>query len=173
MFQRFYGSPTSLALLTTITLFGCGRSESIELVGTETGEDTFASSTAPTDPSASTNPTAPTSPTQSTASTEDPTLPGEECVIDQDCPIADPCEMAQCREGFCEYGPLDMDQDGFGPPQCGGPDCNDFNPSTFPGVPTTICSVTFCPRRRLNSSPLPPAATSGGHSIPSMVLLRR
>jgi hypothetical protein len=60
--------------------------------------------------------------------------PGE-CQVDQQCQTGDPCQMATCGpDQVCEYAPLDLDEDGFGPLMCSGGDCNDFNPATFPGA---------------------------------------
>jgi hypothetical protein len=57
------------------------------------------------------------------------------CSVDQECISGDPCEMASCGpQGTCEYAPLDLDEDGYGPLQCSGLDCNDLNPWTNPGA---------------------------------------
>lgn len=58
-----------------------------------------------------------------------------ECTIDQQCEVGDPCLMGTCENETCVYSPLDMDQDTFAPWSCGGIDCNDFNPNTYPGAP--------------------------------------
>ncbi len=73
--------------------------------------------------------------------TSDPTGPRpdlpttQECVLDFDCVAEDPCFAGRCIEGSCEFDFTDMDQDGVPPIGCGGSDCNDLNPNTFPGAP--------------------------------------
>ena len=74
-----------------------------------------------------------TSPT--TTDSPPPDIPGtEDCRFDFDCFTDDPCTQGRCVEGFCEFDILDEDLDGFPPFFCGGSDCNDFNPNTFPGA---------------------------------------
>jgi len=62
------------------------------------------------------------------------TGPGTECQVPEQCDVADPCQIADCEDGMCVYIPRDADGDGVPPPQCGGDDCNDLNPNTFPGA---------------------------------------
>jgi hypothetical protein len=107
---------------------GCGRTEvvvfggqadddtgSIEIVESGTSDD-------PTDTEGWTTDDPP------------PDLPVGECAVDQQCQTGDPCEMGVCANESCMYSALDLDEDGFGPQQCSGQDCNDFNPNTFPGA---------------------------------------
>ncbi|WP_437478810.1 MopE-related protein [Sorangium sp. So ce1014] len=56
-----------------------------------------------------------------------------------DCDDGDACTSDDCEDGRCEHRPRDDDRDGLGPTICGGSDCNDFNPSVFPGAPE-ICT---------------------------------
>ncbi len=56
------------------------------------------------------------------------------CMVDQQCDSADPCFTGSCVGGFCELIPRDNDDDGVAPLECGGGDCNDANPNTFPGA---------------------------------------
>jgi hypothetical protein len=56
-----------------------------------------------------------------------------------DCDDGDDCTSDECVDGRCDHRPRDDDRDGFGPTICGGDDCNDFNPSVFPGAPE-ICT---------------------------------
>ena len=108
----------SLACLALVLTAGCGRTEAIffnDSLADDTGsvevlEESGATSTTPDD-----------------------LPPDAECVVDQQCQLGDPCDMGLCIEGVCVFESMDLDDDGFGPPQCGGNDCNDFNPETNPG----------------------------------------
>lgn len=82
----------------------------------------------PSNPSDPSDPSDPTDPTDST--TGDPSL----CTIDQECTTDDPCVVGSCEFGACMNSARDEDNDGFGPALCGGNDCNDLNPNTFPGA---------------------------------------
>jgi len=49
------------------------------------------------------------------------------------CDDGDDCTMNDvCSEGTCAGEPLDADNDGFQPPQCGGSDCDDDNAAVNP-----------------------------------------
>ncbi|MBW2462171.1 MAG: putative metal-binding motif-containing protein, partial [Deltaproteobacteria bacterium] len=50
------------------------------------------------------------------------------------CGVTTECSMDRCdeRSRTCISAPLDRDRDGFGPPECGGLDCNDRNPLVNP-----------------------------------------
>lgn len=56
-----------------------------------------------------------------------------------DCDDGDDCTSDDCTDGRCDHRPRDDDGDGVGPTFCGGSDCNDLNPSVFPGAPE-ICT---------------------------------
>ncbi|MEM9877332.1 MAG: PPC domain-containing protein, partial [Myxococcota bacterium] len=59
---------------------------------------------------------------------------GPGCVVDADCDDADICTVDRCDDGTCITTPLDADADGQVSDACGGPDCNDLNPSVFVGA---------------------------------------
>lgn len=67
--------------------------------------------------------------------TGDPPPPPPSCTIDLECDSPDPCVVGRCDGGLCTEVPRDLDEDGFPPLACGGTDCNDLNPNTFPGAP--------------------------------------
>ncbi|WP_197040924.1 MopE-related protein [Chondromyces apiculatus] len=64
---------------------------------------------------------------------------GAPCGGPTDCDDRDACTTDTCAEGSCQYRPRDDDGDGHAPLTCGGGDCNDFNPSVFPGA-AEICT---------------------------------
>jgi hypothetical protein len=55
------------------------------------------------------------------------------CVIAADCDDQDACTKDGCYAGQCQYAPRDMDGDGHVAVECGGDDCNDYNPATYKG----------------------------------------
>jgi hypothetical protein len=55
------------------------------------------------------------------------------CETNQDCTDLDPCTTDRCESGFCVHATRDDDQDGHVATDCGGDDCNDFNPNVFSG----------------------------------------
>lgn len=57
------------------------------------------------------------------------------CEVAQQCEDFDPCTSNRCDGGECSFPLRDDDQDGAVASQCGGFDCNDMNPSVFPGHP--------------------------------------
>ncbi len=63
--------------------------------------------------------------------TGDPPL----CANDPECASGDPCMIGACEGGVCVMSARDADDDGVAPLSCGGGDCNDLNPNTFPGAP--------------------------------------
>src|SRR5690606_1520705 len=70
-----------------------------------------------------------------TSTTGDPPPPPPFCTIDLECDSPDPCIVGSCEGGVCVTVARDNDGDGEPPPECGGQDCNDLNPNTFPGAP--------------------------------------
>ncbi|MCC7538887.1 MAG: hypothetical protein IT379_21860 [Deltaproteobacteria bacterium] len=63
---------------------------------------------------------------------------GRPCAADPDCRDEDPCttnERCDWSTRVCVFGILDGDGDGFGPPVCGGADCDDNNAGLRPGGP--------------------------------------
>lgn len=60
--------------------------------------------------------------------------PPVECEIDAQCLAPDPCLQGWCDFGACVFDLRDADDDGHPPLGCGGDDCNDLNPNTFPGA---------------------------------------
>jgi len=101
---------------------------------TEGGPGTSTPSTTGQPPGTAT--AQPTTATDTDAETDGPE-PGGECRVADDCRVfePDPCLLAACELGRCVYAPLDRDGDGLAPLACGGADCNDANPFTFPGAP--------------------------------------
>lgn len=65
------------------------------------------------------------------------------CEWDPDCDDDDDCTRDWCnpQTARCEYLALDGDGDGFGSSLCGGADCDDEDPSVFPGAPE-VCDGT-------------------------------
>jgi hypothetical protein len=57
------------------------------------------------------------------------------CLVAQECEDGDPCTSNLCVGGQCVFPLRDDDQDGAVASACGGADCNDLNPSVFPGAP--------------------------------------
>lgn len=120
---------------------GCGRTDFTVMGsgsgrgttgGTESGDATIADGTM-TDGPGTVTLTGPPPPT-TTATTVDPPPPPPFCTIDLECDSPDPCFVGSCEGGVCLTVPRDNDDDGFAPPECGGNDCNDLNPNTFPGA---------------------------------------
>ncbi|MCX4242267.1 MopE-related protein [Paraliomyxa miuraensis] len=127
---------------------GCGRTDLEVHVsgadgtgGTETEDGTLTDG--PTTTFTTTGPTSgddlPPPPTTITATdtntTVDPPPPPLFCTIDLECDSPDPCLVGSCEDGVCVTVLRDNDEDGVPPPECGGNDCNDLNPNTFPGAP--------------------------------------
>ena len=119
---------------------GCGRTDFA--LGVSAGAGTVGSTDTdgPTGDGPTTSPTSggtltggddlPPPPT-----TGDPPPPPPTCRIDLECDSPDPCLVGSCEAGLCVTVPRDNDGDGEPPPECGGGDCNDLNPNTFPGAP--------------------------------------
>jgi hypothetical protein len=67
---------------------------------------------------------------------------GEACGSTAECQMklgGDMCKTnLQCVSSICTYQTLDKDMDGHPPVACGGDDCNDDDPSVYPGAPE-IC----------------------------------
>ncbi|AKT43201.1 MopE-related protein [Chondromyces crocatus] len=59
---------------------------------------------------------------------------GTPCSGPTDCDDRDACTTDTCSDGVCRHRPRDDDGDGHAPLSCGGDDCNDFNPSVYPGA---------------------------------------
>lgn len=59
---------------------------------------------------------------------------GGSCNDDDDCRPIDACLVGSCSFGSCVTSTRDRDDDGFTDALCGGSDCNDTNPSAFPGA---------------------------------------
>jgi hypothetical protein len=55
------------------------------------------------------------------------------CGKDFDCRSNSSCAIARCIGGRCTTEPRDLDGDGAVDRACGGTDCNDSNPTAFPG----------------------------------------
>jgi hypothetical protein len=64
---------------------------------------------------------------------------GGSCTVAQECADADDCTTDACVGGECQHTLRDDDMDGAVAAQCGGSDCNDFNPNVFPGHPE-VCT---------------------------------
>src|SRR5437762_500757 len=63
---------------------------------------------------------------------------GKPCASDADCRDGDACHAGpHCDPptSICIYTLLDKDGDGHPPPVCGGDDCDDSDPTRFPGAP--------------------------------------
>jgi len=116
---------------------GCGRSDlsvRISDSGTTDGDDTETGGTlGPTGPGTETETEGDDLPRPPDFG--DPPPPPPFCSIDQECDSPDPCFTGTCEAGVCVTVPRDNDGDGEPPPQCGGNDCNDLNPNTYPGAP--------------------------------------
>lgn len=62
---------------------------------------------------------------------------GKACAKDADCTSDDPClTKGTCdpATSVCLFKALDKDGDGHPPPICGGDDCNDNDPTSYPGA---------------------------------------
>ena len=62
---------------------------------------------------------------------------GKACAKDGDCTSDDPCVTGgtcDSASSVCVYKTLDKDGDGHPPPVCGGDDCDDGNPTVYPGA---------------------------------------
>ncbi len=64
-----------------------------------------------------------------------PDGPPKPCTTAADCEDWNNCSLDECVAGQCSYTWIDSDQDGHWPYSCGGDDCNDLNPSVYPGHP--------------------------------------
>ncbi|MFI5298736.1 MAG: MopE-related protein [Polyangiales bacterium] len=65
-------------------------------------------------------------------------MKGKACATDTDCVDTDPCtvnEKCAAATSVCTYSILDKDGDGHPPQICGGDDCNDNDPTVYPGAP--------------------------------------
>ena len=138
--QAWRGFVTALVLTA---LAGCGRTDFTVSVtggadggttGFPTGNDETLTDGTP--PVTSTPPTVTVTigDTETDGLPPDPPPPPPGCSIDQECDTPDPCFVGSCEDGLCVEIPRDLDEDGFPPLQCGGNDCNDLNPNTFPGA---------------------------------------
>jgi hypothetical protein len=65
---------------------------------------------------------------------------GKACASDGDCADGNPCHINHCdaRTATCTVKLLDKDGDGHAPIICGGDDCDDSDPTVYPGAPE-IC----------------------------------
>jgi hypothetical protein len=143
-------SPVVALVLGLGPLAGCGRTDFTfagsadgTTAGTETtgpGDGTVDDGTITAGPGSATfttgNPPPPTTSATATtiSTTVDPPPPPPFCTIDLECDSPDPCIVGACEGGVCVQVPRDNDGDGVPPPECGGTDCNDLNPNTFPGA---------------------------------------
>lgn len=131
-----------------VVLSACGRGDYVltaasgfvdELDGGDDDDDDVGTTGLPDPTGSMTLPTTITDPSITVTDTDpDPstgtTGPQDECAIAAQCDVADPCLVPDCVDGQCEYAERDADDDGFAPIECGGADCNDLNPNTFPGA---------------------------------------
>ncbi len=124
-----------LVLLGLTALVSCGRTDftfAVSGSGNSTTGDPDTDTFFTTDPEPTT--TVPSTTTPPPPTTTDPPPPPPFCEVDQECDSPDPCLVGSCEEGMCVTVPRDNDGDGHPPPECGGGDCNDLNPNTFPGA---------------------------------------
>lgn len=103
--------------------------------GPSTVSITITGDPPPTTTISTTGPTTSVTVSTTTSTTVDPPPPPPFCTIDLECDSPDPCFVGTCEDGECVMTPRDNDDDGVPPPECGGTDCNDLNPNTFPGAP--------------------------------------
>jgi hypothetical protein len=91
-----------------------------------------SSSTTQSGPTSSSgNPSSSSGPSSSSSSSSSS---GGMCSTPADCVDGDNCTTDSCVNGLCQHTPRDDDKDGFPPLECGGTDCNDFNPDAHPGA---------------------------------------
>jgi hypothetical protein len=64
---------------------------------------------------------------------------GGSCRAPEDCGQPEPCVYGACIDGRCMYSIFDADGDGRPPASCGGMDCDDLDPTVFPGAPE-VCN---------------------------------
>jgi hypothetical protein len=127
-------------VLGAMLLASCGRSnlDWAELYGQGGFGGSSSTTTTSSGPSTTTS-SGPSTTTSSGPTTTTTTTGTTECSSPVECDDGDFCTTDDCVGGLCSYVLRDDDSDDHVATACGGDDCNDLNPNTFPGHPE-VCT---------------------------------